>query len=95
MPTTQEAAQAAAALRPITFPIHIVNRLSGDRPKESYIIQNTAAFRYVCGVSEKLTPFYMDVVKEAAKKINEEALLTPAEAKAWITKKVQEGADVW
>ncbi len=95
IPTTQKAAQAAAALRPIVMPIQIVNRLSGDRPKESYIMQNTAAFRYVCGVSEKLTPFYMDVVKEAAKQINEEALLTPAEAKAWITKKVQEGADVW
>ena len=72
--------------QPIVLPVDITRRNSttGGRPKETYIMQNTAKFRYVAGLTEVQTPSHDYYICQAVEKIRQHELCTPAEVKKWL-----------
>ena len=75
---------------PITFPLSIESRASSKtRVAESYILQNTAKFRYVVGVRESQTPAYQQIIDKVFVLLNDKTIETPLAAREWVKARLQ------
>ena len=69
----------------IALPCTLVTRTATKtRPAEAYMVQNSKTCKYICGITQKKSNEFKEIVSEMIERANSGGLSTVGEAKAWL-----------